>query len=361
MKIYKLNDLTDSVLQYDKNPPNLIYAIIASVVLLIVSIVALSFFTYKTEVVLSTGIITTDTTTNIQSSSQGKIVEMYKHNGDFVEYGDLLFEIDNVEVVSQITSLQAKVDLMEVYVLNYTNLINTLINIDFESDDSIDNNFEGEFYYTFNQFITYYESIEDEIDLETEEVTTTKESQRKSIIEQYISQYYQTKFQYEYEMIGNESQIEAYSKLLDNYKVYANSTGFINYLSNINVGSVIDSSIIGSISNELSLENSLIEVYVDVSSRSNIDVGYEVEMAVAGLSQSEYGVLKGEVYSISKDIYQTDDSIYYKIYIKPDSIFLEKENNKIILTVGQALEVRIKYDSISWFNWALVKLGVKDS
>lgn len=78
-------------------------------------------------------------------------------------------------------------------------------------------------------------------------------------------------------------------------------------------------------------------------------------MAVSGLSQSKYGTLKGIISYIGQDYVTIDNNIYYFIKIIPESICM-KEN--IVLTNGQAVEVRIKYDDLTWFKWALKKIGI---
>lgn len=66
---------------------------------------------------------------------------------------------------------------------------------------------------------------------------------------------------------------------------------------------------------------------------------------MAGLSQSEYGTLKGKVISISEDILtDNNNNVLYKISINPNSVVLENNGNKIQLTNGELGEVRIKYD-----------------
>jgi membrane fusion protein, peptide pheromone/bacteriocin exporter len=353
MKTYTLSQLTSSRIQYDKKPPKFMFYIIISVLLLLIGLITLSCFTYKTEVVRTSGILSSDNKTYIQSQTSGSIKTIYKQSGDYVNEGDLLFELDDLETKASILALSGKIDLLDEYISNYDTLITTLLAINPSDISNVLNPFStSEFYYMFKSFKT-------SLDGATSTTDTTIEEARQNIIDQYVQQYYSSKFQYEYERVGNTSQITAYETLMTKYKVYANNSGYINYTANISVGNVIDQSTIGSISNEVTESNAIFDCYVSAAYRSFIDIGTDVEVAISGLSQSKYGTLNGEIITIGNDIITDEDgNAYYKITIKPNSISLINKDNEINLTNGELGEIRIKYESVTWMHWMLKKIGI---
>ena len=343
MRVYTLEDLKSSKIQYDKNPPRFIYYIVFTVFIGLLSIIILSCFTHKTEVVRASGILSSDNKSYIMSKKQGEIETIYKSSGEYVEKGEVLFEINDNEIESQIYAYQGKSDLLYVYVSAYQTIIDSLEGINLDSE--IINPFEeGQFYKEYQSII---KAINDS-------------SSKEETIDSYISQYESQLFQYNYEYIGLKSQIEAYEKIKEEYKVIAETSGYVNYTSELKPGIVIDSSVIGTISDEISEDNAIVDVYVDTSAKSFIDVDMKVEMVVSGLSQSTYGTLKGKVTYISNDSISSDDKVFYKVSIKPDNITLKNKNKETILSNGMVVEARIKYESITWMKWMLKKIGIID-
>jgi len=121
---------------------------------------------------------------------------------------------------------------------------------------------------------------------------------------------------------------------------------------------VIGNDVIGSISDEINLKNSIVEVFVSVSNRSFIKEDDNVEMLVYGLNQADFGLIKGKIINISHDSIMAEKEVFYKIYIKPETITLNKKENKIKITKGQYGDVRIKYNKTTWLNWTLNKIGI---
>lgn len=338
MREYKINELTSSRMMYDKNPPRFMFYIIIVILISLITIIVASCFLYKTEVVRASGVISSIDKNYIMSQTSGMIDKVYYKSGDYVNDGDLLFELDTNSIDSQIIAYKSKRDLVNEYVNNYNLIIQFLNEIDF--DKELINPFtEGEFYYQMKGLI--------------EEINNSENKEK--LVEQYLYQMHQSKFQYIYELEGLNAQIESYENMYKNYRVYANSDGYLNYATNLLEGMVIGNDSIGTISSKLNKDNAIIETFVDVSSKSFINVGMEVEMAVAGLNQQKYGTLKGKVIDISKDSIISEDNVLYKVVVKPNDTYLKD----IELTNGQALEVRIKYESITWMNWMLEKIGIK--
>ena len=339
------------------------FLVIGITLILLVGLIVASCFTYKTEVVRSTGIFTTVNKSNIMSQTGGKVKILHKQNGDYVNEGDLIIELETVQVDAQILSLEYKV----VYLLNHIGKIDTFIaalnSFDYSNIDNNTNPFtDGEFYLQYESFLKSIKKIEiTKTEKDGTVINKTEDElkdERMLMISQYQSQYYSQKGQYEYEYLGIKGQKEAYELTLETYKIYASKSGYINYSINLTSDTVIGNDSLGTISEKLTDDNVVIEAYVDASSRSHIKVGHNVDVAVVGLSQSEYGVISGSIISISSDSTINDDKVYYKVNVKPNNINLSNGKNTVEIQTGQFGEIRIKYEERTWIKWILKIIGI---
>lgn len=359
MREYKLHELKSSNIQYNKKDPKMGFLIIGITLILLTGIIIAASFIKKSEVVRTTGILSTTDKTYIMSQTGGKIKKVHKLNGDYVKEGDLLIELDAIQVEAQIISLSNKILYLELYINNIEIFINVLEAIDINEIQEIDNPFEkGEFYLQFVSFFESIKNIEDKVfDDEGNEVSKEQDEiirERKQVIDQYLSQYYSQKSQYTYELSGNLGQKEAYEMTLDTYNIYAAKSGYITYSSNLDNSMVIGNDMLGTINEVLTKENVMIETFVSADNINYIEEGLEVEVSILGLMQSEYGLLRGTVVSISKDSIIMEENIYYKIIIKPNDIVL----NGIKLISGQVGEIRIIYEKTTWMKWLIDKIGI---
>ena len=347
MKEYNLEELKSSRIQYDKNPPKLVIWVVFIVLIGLITIIVLANFTYKTEVVRATGILASDDKTYIMAVKQGKIENVYKKSGDYVEEGDILFDLDDTELNSQILSLTGKEEMLSDYCKGYKLLLDSLKNINF--DEELNNPFKnGEKFYLEYQNII--KGLNDVSSLE----------EKKETLNSYIMQYENQCFQYDYEYSGIKSQLDAYENLKSEYIICANASGYINYNNELQSGMVISNNVIGTISNIITKENCVVELYIDSSHKAFIKENMEVEMAVSGLSQSAYGILKGKVLTVSNDSIQTEKEILYRILVKTDDVILKNKDKEFELSNGSVVEARIKYESITWMKWFLKKIGIID-
>lgn len=343
MKRYALEELRSSRIQYDKKPPRLLFLTIFITLIGIIGIIVLSCFTYKTEVIRSSGILSSDNKTYVMSKTQGEIKEVYKKSGDYVSKGELLFEIDDNQVDSQIIMVESKANLIKEYVDKYENMISFLNSIDLSEEIINPYNDNNEL---------------DSIIAEIKNKNTNDE--KKELIDSYVNQLKQTLFQYNYEYLGYKGQIDGYNKIKKDYKVYASSDGYLTYATDLKKGMVIGNDNLGTISDSLTKENSIVEVYVDASNKAYLKENMDVEMVVGGLSQTKYGALKGKVISVSNDSIVNENNVLYKIQIKPSNIILKQKNKEVELKNGMVVESRIKYEKTTWMNWCLKRIGIID-
>lgn len=119
-------------------------------------------------------------------------------------------------------------------------------------------------------------------------------------------------------------------------------------------------SLIGTISSGKA-DDVVIETVVSAFDRSRLSINSKVEIALAGVMQTEYGVLTGKITHIDSNSIQTEQGeVYFKIIIKPDKTQLKnKKGNTVNLMNGMIAESRIKYNETTWLKWAIEQIGVK--
>ena len=358
MREYKLHELKSSNILYNKKDPKMGFMIIGITLIFLIGLIAAANFVKRTEVVRSSGILSTTNKTYIMSETGGRISKVHKKNGEFVNEGDLILELDNTQVQAQILSLDYKLNYLNNHINNLNLFIDSLESFNYESIELNENPFDdGEFYLQYNSFLKSLESIEetklndvgDEVNKEIEEIT----KERKDLVNQYLPQYYSQKGQYEYEISGILGQKDAYELTLESYKIYASSSGYINYSNELNTSLVIGNDPIGTINDALNIENSVIEVFISTSNINHIRKGQEVDISVIGLPQIEHGIINGTVANISTDSMILEEGVYYKVIVTPNNISL----NDIKLISGQVTEIRIKYDELTYLKWIINKLG----
>ena len=357
MKIYSFHELKESRLLYDRKPPafGVIITIITAV--LLISIIILAAFAKRTYVVKAGSIITSEQKSYIMNSVSGNIKQIYKQEGDSVNEGDILLQLDTFQVELQINQTSSGIEYLQ-GIIDYNNeLISFVQNYTLTDENSMKNPFdrdlESQWYNNAQQFISYATASEEGQEKTQEEIDSLKN--------QFSSQYYQYIDQYSYELISKKSTQQAYIDSLEEYKIKAKSSGIVHYTASYTVGTVLQAgSMIGSISSSQSNEL-YFETIVSAADRSKIDVSDNVEIALSGVMQSEYGVIKGQVIHIDNDSSQTEDGkVFYKIKVKPNSTTIKnKRGDKIEITIGMVAESRIKYDETTWLKWAIEQIGIK--
>ncbi|ALL11720.1 bacteriocin ABC transporter [Bacillus thuringiensis] len=373
MKIYNLNEITDSRIIYDKNPPRFMLFIIGIVIILLLTIITWSTYSIKTYVVKGQGIVTTQDKHNIMSPVSGAVEEIHVEEGKKVKKGELLLSLKPVQSNLQIEQLDDQ--------LKYLNerielLVRAQKNVsrgtnDFDKKKSS----ELEFYNKLNSLQVKMKEFEvKKITEESLKEQNYNEEQIKDYKNKAINKMEQAKNELLLEVTNEKKQLEidinklesqknALVKSLEEYKIFATEDGKFHLSNKITMGMVIQAgALIGSIAEEN--ENLIIELNLPSTERAKVKVQDDVEMVVAGLNQGEYGVIEGEVVSIAEDAIidekKESNNIYFKVQIKPKKKFLKGSNDNIVnLSLGMLTEVRIKYEKITYLKYALEQIGIK--
>lgn len=347
--------------------------IVLIVIVMLIAVITWSMYSTKTHVVKGQGIVTTQNKQFIMSPVSGAVEEIHVEEGKNVKKGDLLLSLKPVQSNLQIEQLNSQ--------LNHLNerielLVRAQKNIsrgtnDFDKKKSSEN----EFYNKLNSLQVKMKEFEvkkvtedslKEQNYNEEQIQDYKNKASNKIEQakyEVILEFTNEKKQLEIEVNKLESQKNALAKSLEEYKIPATEDGKFHLSSKITMGMVLQAgAVIGSMSQRD--EDLIIELNLPSAERAKVQIKDDVEMVVAGLNQSEYGIIEGRVISIAEDVTidekKESNNIYFKVQIKPKTQFLKNDNNnKVNLTLGMLTEVRIKYGKTTYLKYALEQIGIK--
>lgn len=366
MKIYSFNELKESKIIFDRKAPPFGIIITLITLALVVALLFLAGISSKTYTIKANGIVTTEGKVNVMNGVAGSILVIYINEGDEVNVGDVILEIDSFQIDIQIQQLNGSIAFLSNKIENTYKLINFIDNYNLEDENSLINPFDNtineqkQYYASAQQFVDYALTPSG-VDYESGLNIAKTQNEIDNNKTQFTNQQYSIINQYGYDLSNKQSQKKAYEDSLNEYTITASSKGIMHFSTPVTIGTVIQAgTLIGSISSNKK-EDMHIETVVNAFDRSRLKTGSSVEIAVAGIMQSEFGILKGKVVSIGSDSVQTENGeVFYKIYIKPDTTELkDKKGNTVTICNGMLAESRINYDETTWLKWAVEQIGVK--
>ena len=370
-QIKKLEQLKDSRLLYEKKLPWFGYIISISAALLLVIVVAWSIYTPKIYVIKSSGTVQSDNKNYVMTPYTGKISKMLVNEGSVVEKGDVLFEVQSTDINLQVTQLEEQKKSYEIRVSQFGKLVKSIKN---------DTNYFDITYENDNLYYSQYEAYKSKVGQSQVDVSTYKsygytdvQIENQLVTNQAkIMEIYYTAIQTAESAIldaktqidGIDAQLIALKQGQGQYTITANTSGIVHMMSEYKEGMVVQAAAaIASIASEQ--DNYTVIAYMSPSDVARTKVGNSVEIEVAGLTQSIYGTISGEVINIDSDMTTSqnsktgESSSYFKLQIKPDDIYLvSKDGNKVNISNGMSVEARIKYDEVTYFYYVLESLGV---
>lgn len=370
-QIKTMEQLKDSRLLYDKKLPRFGYIIILAVLLLLTVVVIWSTKTPKTYIIHASGVVESCNKNYVMSPYTGRILEMYIKEGSLVQKGDVLFVIESTEINLQMIQLKEQKKNYEAKISQYNKLVASI-----KDDKNYFDSTKKEDILYYSQFEVYKSQIaQNQVDVSTyKEYGYTDEQIEKQLKTNQAKMteiYYSAISTAEMSIVETQSQIDTIDAQIaaleegqGRYSIVANESGVIHMMSDYDEGMVVQtSSPIASIAAQQ--DDYKITAYVVPSDIARIRTGDQVDIAIAGLTQSVYGTISGEVIAVDSDITTAQGSengqntSYFKIYIKPDINYLiSKNGDRAILSNGLTVEVRILYDKITYFDYVMETLGV---
>lgn len=362
-KVYSYSELKESKLIYDRKPPA--FGLIMTLLTLIFVIGALFWagFSTKTYVVKASALVDNENKVNIMNTVSGKVKTLNVSEGQEVKEGDVILQIDSFETELQIAQIQAIVDLYDSKIQETQKLINFVTDYSLSEEATQINPFNSsnsgtaKLYSDAETFINYVAQQKAQVEITGGEYSQEQLDDVKTqfLIQQYT---YSSLEEYTGQKAQQESQLKMYQNSLSAYTVKALQSGTIHLTAGLTEGTVLQAgSLLGSISDN-DKENFYFNAIVSATERSKLSVGSQVEIAVSGAMQTEYGTLNGEIVSIDNDVTQTEDGqANYRVKIKSDSKELkDKHGHTVQLELGMIGECRIKYDETTYLNWMIEQI-----
>lgn len=365
--IKNMAELKDSQLLYEKDLPPFGYAIVALTAILLIVVVIWSVNTPKTYVVKSQGTVESTNKNYIMSAYTGEINHMNISEGSFVEEGDVLFTVKSTDLDLQKEQITGQVDV-------YTENIEQLKKLEksvMDGKNYFDVTKENDRQY-YNQYEAYMSQIkQNDLDTSTYKSYGYTDAQIEAELEKNSAKiseiYYSTLktinesiMQYENEIDKLNIQNEAIINGQSEYQILANTSGIVHMINDYKEGMVVQAaSAIGSIANEN--DEYVITAYLSVSDKPRVSLGDDVNIEVVGLAQNTYGNLKGKLMSIDNDVTASQDGkeTFFKSKIAVDTPYLiSSKGNKVNISNGMAVEARIIYDELSYFDYFLESIGI---
>ncbi|MDR0886534.1 MAG: HlyD family secretion protein [Clostridiales Family XIII bacterium] len=370
-RMKSIKDLKDSQLLYEKTLPTFGYIILIAILCLLIAVAIWSLHTSKVYMVKSSGNVQSTNKNFVMSPYTGELVSIDLAEGDKVEEGDVLFSVKSVDLDLQDEQLEGQRQTYERQIAGNNKLVQSIqedTNL-FDINDPDDNLY-------YSQYEMYKSQIEQQkLDTTAMKAYGYTEEQIQGEAEKNqgkISElYYATIKTAEDQILQAQNQLDAINAQLGaidsgktNYTIVANTSGIVHMLGEYKSGMVVQAaSAIASIGTD----RDAVEIisYVAASDATLVEIGDDVDVAVAGLTQAVYGVIGGKVTQIDSDITmpQSESSEgaqpYFKVKIEPKENYLvSKHGHMVNLSNGMSVETRISYDKVTYFDYVLESLGL---
>lgn len=361
-RVYTFSELKESKLIYDRKPPAFGIIMTLLTLIFVIGVLFWAGFSKKTYVVKASALVENENKVNIMNTVSGKVKSLNVSEGQEVKEGDIILQIDSFETELQIAQMQAMVELYDKKIINSQKLISFVNNYKIAEDSTKINPFDSadmdtvKFYSDAQSFKGYDEQLKAQKEEAGEEY---KQSDLDGIKSQFLSQQtYAQLEEYLSQKAQQESQLKMYKDSLSAYTVKALQSGIIHLTAGLTEGTVLQAgTLLGSISDN-NKDNFYFNAIVSATERSKLSVGSQVEIAVSGAMQTEYGTLNGKIVSIDNDVTQTENGqVYYRVKIKSDGKELkDKHGHTVQLELGMIGECRIKYDETTYLNWMIEQI-----
>jgi multidrug resistance efflux pump len=369
VKYYNLAELRDSRLLYDKNPPRFMFVVIGITLLLVTAAIAASVFLHKPYVVKAQGLVSSEQKAELTANVSGTITANNLKEGAVVKAGDTILSFDDTQTETQVKQAQDLVASYAAQVKLYDRCINDIQQGEnsFKKSDSSQLPFYNAIVLAQSKMAQYdipdsqYKSAgytDDQIKAQQAQNAQQKASAKYQAISDLETQ----RSQLLLEEQNAQSQCAEYQRLIKSYSLQAPQSGVVHLSIPLSAGMTLQAgTAIGTISGDSSGGIEL-DAYIQAQDRPMVKVGDSVQIAVSGVSQSDYGLLSGKIINIDTDatVDQDKGTVSYKTVIKPNSTELkDKHGDTIQLKSGMVAEARVQYKDTTWFNWVLEQIGLK--
>lgn len=410
MRLYNIDELKDSRIFFDKNPPRYMTVFIVFIIMCISFALVLSTQISKPYIIVASGTATTTDNRYISVDSNGEIIEILKQEGEYVKKGDVLFKLsdgkENAQkelLDPQIKTLNNKLAALDIYERSLNDQINHLENKgqqqayygkmeyylsmleseSFSKGQELKKINESE-----NKLAQLKEDQEDlqkqlndtnesikqeelkskieskkaEINAKQNEInemvsqSKNPSSQAKQIAQQLFAELGADRSTTNQQLAQLEGQLNASESENEAKSIKAENEGIIHYLTTFKTGIAVQmNQTVAEISQN---EDSAYVVEANILAKdiSKINVGQKVNVELQGVNTQKYGTLKGKVEKISNgsliEQSQQGNIIYYQCIISLDSTeLISSKGESVSVVKSMPVQARIIYDNETYWDW----------
>ena len=369
-----LTSLTDVFLQKtNKFGEVIIYSVFFVICILLLSICLIKV----DEVVKVQGVVKTETNiSTIKNVVSGKIVKINYHSGKKVSKGELIFKIDDENVLSELKTQSEYLKFYEDELSIFNDLLFLIGNKNFERK-----NYSKEVLLKYDTYLSTINKMQKEIDIskntyndelsKPENLTTKKIIRDKKSSYEYLSlglEEYKLKYKNEI-----TEQIKNYEKLcldlnnkiknieleIEKTNVLSPVDGYVQEIQTFNEGDFIFSS--QDVVKIIPAENNLFkaQLYLRASDVGKIAEGLQVKLRFPAYPFYEYRGLTGKIENLDFDTTNLNSGSFYKLNCDFDKNFLvDKNGRKYDLRSGLDIDARIIVDRKTILKLLLKKLDL---
>ncbi len=369
--IKDIEQLKDSRIMFEKDPPQFGYLLISIFTVFSVLAIVWSIKTPKTYIIQAQGTVTKETGNYVMCTYTGEITDCIMEEGLLVDEGDVLFKVKSTDYNVQSEQLELSKKSYEEKIRKYELLVKSI-----KDDTNYFSDSDSEDVLYYSAFESYKSQVkQNTLDTSTYASYGYSDEQIEAELEKNegkISQIYYdaiasaensiTEAKLQLESIDSQLAAIGYGK--DEYVVTATAPGRLHLLADYKDGMVVQTTqTVANITPENS--SSVVEAYVSTADMARINVGNEVQIVIDGLAQNVYGTIKGHISRIDSNVTTREtqggeSSQVFKILIDMDTDYVvSKSGDKIDILNGMTVSGRITYDKVSYFNYVLEKLGIK--
>lgn len=300
-QIKTLEELRDSRLLFDKNPPAFGYILITILWAFLLFALAFSIKTPKIYTIQAQGTVACTESNYVMSIYTGQIDSCHLMEGAVVRQGDILFTVKSTDYDLQHKQLEAMREVYTEQIEKYDLLVKSIKDDKNYFDIS---SVEDELYYnTFERYkaqivqntvdvseYRIYGYTDDQIEAEL----IKNRSKIKEIYYSAIQAAESSKNEAVMQISSINAQLSAVEYGQGTYSVIATASGVLHLLENYKSGMVVQTAdIIATITPENSQK--VMETYVSTADKARINIGDNVQIEIDGLSQNVYGNVSGSV------------------------------------------------------------------
>lgn len=373
MKLYSIEETSDSYMFMKKEPHKYILAFLVIIVLLIISILIGMNYLHKPYIVKAEGNVRLNQSTYLTSLTYGSIESLNKAEGEWVEKDEIILTVSDGKENLQVKYLDEQIINLEEQKTYLTRYVEGLKKQTLTVKEEENLAYYGKLKYyldaveeenkqklsVIQKITSYKEKIQSEVNSEMseeyqsqlEQLELQRDSQPPSqnIYYQLSSEAGNETNRIQQEILELKKQIDIVTTQNDLYDVKAQESGRIHYLAPVEIGVPLDpNQVFGEIQNEGDIE---IESYIPSHDRHKVSLGDEVRIIVHGSNAIQNGSLEGKILTVDNGVTTSSDgkNSYYVAKVSPT----KNKTKNIELHHGIPVEVQVVYNKETYLMWLL--------